>query len=228
MLRTALRRLLRLFFAVFTRLDVQGLENIPSKGSGIMASNHLAIMDAPLVFSLLEREDATSLVADSYQDHPLIRWVVIIAQGIWINREEEDLQAMRQARNYLRDGGLLGIAPEGTRSDTGALMPAKTGAAYLADRARGLPLIPFSIAGTEKVFAELGHLRRPRIRVRIGEAFTLPPVDRRDRDASLERNTDEIMCRIAAMLPPEYRGAYAEHPRLSELLGGNPKGVSRS
>ena len=58
--------------------------------------------------------------------------------------------------------------------------------------------------------------------LRVGEPFRLPPVDRKDREASLQRNTDEIMCRIAAMIPPEYWGVYANHPRLKELLKESP------
>jgi 1-acyl-sn-glycerol-3-phosphate acyltransferase len=218
MLRTALYFIVRLFFAVFTRLEVQGVEVIPTEGAAILVSNHLGIMDAPLIFALLKRKDATSLVADTYQRQPFIRWVVNTVQGIWINREDADLHALRQARNFLQNGGLLGIAPEGTRSRTGVLMPAKTGAAYLADKVQGVRLIPAAIWGTEKLFSKLAGFHRPPVHVCIGEPFTLPPLERQDRSASLQRNTDEIMCRIAVMLPPEYRGVYADHPRLHELL----------
>jgi 1-acyl-sn-glycerol-3-phosphate acyltransferase len=175
-------------------------------------------MDAPLIFSVLERQDATGLVGDSYKRHPIIRWVVMIVDGIWIDRDGADLGALREARQMLQGGGLLGIAPEGTRSKTGALICAKTGAAYLADMAGGVPVIPIAITGTEKLFKELARLRRPSISIRFGEAFNLPPLDRRDRATTLERNTDEIMCHIATLLPPVYRGVYAEKPRLVELL----------
>ncbi len=222
MLRAVLRCIVRLFFAVFTRVDLLGLENIPSQGGAILATNHLGIMDSPLLFMLLDRDDVSGLVADTYKERLFFRWIVCIVDGIWINRGEPDLRALREARDYLHAGGLLGIAPEGTRSRTGVLRPAKTGVAYLADKAR-VPLVPIAISGTEKLFAELTRLRRPRLRVRIGEMFSLAPLDRRDRAASLERNTDEIMCRIAVMLPPEYRGAYANHPCLQELLENPPE-----
>ena len=73
----------------------------------------------------------------------------------------------------------------------------------------------------EKVFHELKRFRRPRVTIRYGELFHLPSLDRGDRSNSLKRNTDEIMCRIAALLPPAYRGFYTKHPRLQELLAGN-------
>jgi 1-acyl-sn-glycerol-3-phosphate acyltransferase len=222
MLRAVFRCIIRLLFALFTRVDVQGLENIPSQGGAILAANHLGIMDSPLLFMLLERDDVTGLVADTYKDKLFFRWIVWIVDGIWINRGEPDLRALRQARDYLQSGGLLGIAPEGTRSRTGVLMPAKTGVAYLADKA-GVPLVPIAISATEKLFQELKRLRRPRLRVRVGEPFSLPPLERRDRAAALERNTEEIMCRIAVMLPPEYHGAYANHACLQELLENAPE-----
>jgi 1-acyl-sn-glycerol-3-phosphate acyltransferase len=65
------------------------------------------------------------------------------------------------------------------------------------------------------------RLARPHLYVRFGTPFTLPLLDRKSREASLQCNTDEIMCRIAAMLPEMYRGVYAQHPRLKELLANH-------
>lgn len=127
---------------------------------------------------------------------------------------------MRAAREYLNLGGDLGVAPEGTRCHTGGLMSAKTGAAYLANLT-SVPIIPFAITGTDTAVSKLKQIHRPLLKVRIGDPFTLPPIDRCDRNMLLERYTDEIMCRIAAMLPAEYRGIYSDHPRLREILPKN-------
>jgi 1-acyl-sn-glycerol-3-phosphate acyltransferase len=89
--------------------------------------------------------------------------------------------------------------------------------AYLADRA-GVPIIPVGVTGTWRAVPKVLLLQRPRITVRFGKPFTLQPLTRENRSAALQNNTDEIMARIAALLPPEYRGVYAEHPRLLELL----------
>ena len=204
---------IRLLFKTLARVEVVGLENVPAQGGGILAANHMSRIDPPLVRVTVPRQDVTALVADSYKKFPPIRWLVDVVDGIWINRQEADLRALRQARDFLKQGGLLGIAPEGTRSKVGALLPAKTGTAYLADKA-GVPIIPIAISGSEKAFRELVRLRRPRLRIEYGEPFMLPPLERGDRDASLQRNTDEIMLHIAAMLPPQYWGAYRDHPRL--------------
>jgi 1-acyl-sn-glycerol-3-phosphate acyltransferase len=218
MLLNIVRYILRFLFAVLTRTQACGLENIPVEGGAILAANHLSRLDAPLVFIHIERQDLTGLVADTYQKKPFFRWLINTAHGIWINRQEADLQALREARQYLQAGGLLGIAPEGTRSRTGALIPAKTGVAYLADKA-SVPIVPIAIYGSEIAVRDMLRLRRPRITIHFGHPFLLPPLQRGDRSASLQRNTDEIMCRIAAMLPPQYHGVYANHPRLGEFSG---------
>jgi len=216
MLRAIIRSIIRFLFALLSRLDVQGLENIPPVGAGILAANHLGRLDSPLVFATVQRTDITSLVADKYQNNLLVRLLVNAVHGIWINREQADFRALRLALDYIESGRLLGIAPEGTRSKTGALMPAKTGVAYLASRA-DVFILPTGIWGTETAMSRLGHLRRPKIYIRFGEPFHLPALERGDRSVALQKNTDEIMCHIAALLPSQYWGVYAEHPRLKEL-----------
>ena len=91
--------------------------------------------------------------------------------------------------------------------------------AYLALKA-GLPIIPVGVTGTEDrlVVERLKHFKKSEIEIIIGQPFNLPPIRRKDHDATLKQYTDEIMCRIGALLPEKYRGVYAEHPRLKELL----------
>jgi 1-acyl-sn-glycerol-3-phosphate acyltransferase len=216
-IRSILRWTLRLIFTVFSHVNVIGQENVPPQGGILLAINHLSRIDPPLVYYLVQRDDASALVADSYRKNPPLRLLIHVVGGIWINREEADFSALRAARAHLQAGGLLGVAPEGTRSHTRALIPAKTGIAYLADKAR-VPVLPAAIHGTETAFEQLFRLRRPDITVQFGEPFTLPPIDRQEREACLQRNTDEIMCRIALKLPVQYWGVYAGQPRLQELL----------
>jgi 1-acyl-sn-glycerol-3-phosphate acyltransferase len=221
MMLIVLSSVIRFLFAVLARVEVEGLENVPRQGGAILAANHLGRLDSPLVYTVVRRDNLTGLVAEKYQNKPFFRWLVNLVGGIWINRQQADFRALREAREYLQQGGMLGIAPEGTRSTTGALTPAKTGVAYLADKA-DVPIIPVGITGTEKAFHELFRLRRPRLKVRFGRPFKLPPLKRDDRSGSLKQNTDEIMCQIAFLLPLAYRGAYTGHPRLQELESNLP------
>lgn len=217
MLRTLIRSIVRIFLNVLSTIEVIGLENIPQKGGAIIAGNHLGRMDAALGFIVIEREDASSLVAEKYRKWIFYRLLIDGVGGIWINQDSADFQALRVASDFLQSGGVLGIAPEGTRSRTGALIRAKTGVAYLAEKAQ-VPIVPVAITGTENFFQDLVRLHRPHLVIRFGEPFRLPRMDSSNRSESLRRNTDEIMCRIAAMLPEKYWGVYAGHPRLGELL----------
>lgn len=211
MLRAVLHWIVWILFRVIGRVEAVGVENVPSQGPAILASNHLHLFDAPLIFSLVERKDLVALVGHTHRKIWWLRWLVESTGGIWINRDTADLPALRSARKHLERGGLLGIAPEGTRSRTGALNPAKTGAAFLADKA-GVAIVPVAIWGTETIPAQLRRLRRARISIRFGEPFYLPPLDHGDRSEALQRNTDEMMHRIAVMLPESYRGVYRDLP----------------
>jgi 1-acyl-sn-glycerol-3-phosphate acyltransferase len=161
------------------------------------------------------------IVAEKYRKIPMIPWFVKQLDGIWVDRYNADFGAVRETLNRLKKGGVLVLAPEGTRSPTGSLQKAREGASYLAAKAE-VPILPVALVGSEdaNVMAHLRRFKRAEITIRVGKAFRLPPVPKKDRDAALEAYTDEIMCQIAALLPPEKHGDYAHHPRLKELLEG--------
>jgi 1-acyl-sn-glycerol-3-phosphate acyltransferase len=119
----------------------------------------------------------------------------------------------------MEENHILVIAPEGTRSRTGSLIEAKPGASYLATKLHR-PIVPVGITGTEDqgLLVNLKKFRRGHITVTAGQPFMLSPLPRENRDEVLKQYTDEIMCHIAALLPEKYRGVYANHPRLKELL----------
>lgn len=222
MVRDTLRLALHFLFRTLTRLEVVGEENIPTSGGCLLALNHLSRLDAPLVFAILKRKDSTGLVADKYKNYPIFNWVVETAQGIWLDRDNPDFGALRAAVKFLRAGGVIGIAPEGTRSNTQSLMAPKPGVAFLAVKAN-VPIVPIAISGTEKTMHEMVRFRRSRIRVEFGKPFELaiPSRKDKDKDAALNQAADEIMCQIARYLAPQYWGVYTDHPRLKELLAEN-------
>ncbi|MFH2039501.1 MAG: lysophospholipid acyltransferase family protein, partial [Chloroflexota bacterium] len=127
--------------------------------------------------------------------------------------------AMKEILRRLKAGGLLAIAPEGTRSKSEALQEGKPGVAFLASKVN-IPIIPVALTGTEDriIKDNLKHFRRSHIIIQVGKPFNLPAINNKDRETSLHMATDEIMCQIAAMLPEKYRGFYSEHQRLKELL----------
>ncbi len=212
-----LRWIFNLLFSVLARRDIAGLENLPREGPYILAANHLSRLDLALVYGLIGDKRITGWAAEKYERHPFFGLLLRMGGGIFIRRGEVDRGALQAAVEWLRAGKVFGMSPEGMRSSTRALIRAKTGAAYLVNET-GVPVVPIALTGTEHALPTLVRLRRPRVSVRFGKPLRLPAVDPNDRMAALRRNTDEIMCQIAAMLPPEYRGVYADHPRLRELL----------
>jgi 1-acyl-sn-glycerol-3-phosphate acyltransferase len=214
-----IRFLIRLLFNIIARVDVTGYEYLPKNTSFVIATNHLGIVDVPIAYYALDRWDMFVLIADKWQDVPLFRWVGKYFNFIFIDRYNADIKALRKVISLMEQNNILVIAPEGTRSRTGALIEAKAGVSYLASKLNR-PIVPVAITGTEdkNLFGNLKRLRRAHITVSAGPAFMLPPLPRDNRDAVLKQYTDEIMCRIAAILPEKYRGVYAAHPRLKELL----------
>lgn len=206
-------------FALKLLCDVhmQGQEKIPRSGAAIVAINHLGFLDPAVGFAAIRRPDLTGWVADKHKKNPLYSYFIRSANGIWLDRENVDMTALRKALQALKEGRIFGLAPEGTRSPTRAMLPAKEGASYLAISS-GAPIYPMAITGTEDSAGDWLRLRKPRITLKVGEPFTLPPFKPGDRQEAMARGTDEVMCRIAVMLPEKYRGVYADHPRLKELL----------
>lgn len=217
MKQETLRSVVAFLIKALTRTRFFGTEYVPTKGALIIATNHMHYMDIPLLFINPVRKDLTALVTTKYQHHWFIRWFCDTAGGIWINRDIADFTAMQAATKALKEGKALGISPEGTRSKTAQLLKAKPGTVLLALK-QDVPIVPVAITGTENAFRRIFTLQRPKISVRFGAAFHLKQVDPAEREKKYELYTDEIMCRIAALMPEKYWGYYRNHPRLKELL----------
>jgi len=218
-MRNFIRWLIRLIFNLIARVEVRGYEYLPKEGSFVITTNHLGIVDVPIAFYALDRWDMFVMIGEKWQNVGLFRWVGKYFNFVFIDRFNPDIKTLRKVISLMEENNILVIAPEGTRSRTGALIEAKPGASYLATKLNR-PIVPVGITGTEDqaLLGNLKKLRRGYVTVTAGPAFTLPPFPRENRDEALKKYTDEIMCHIAALLPEKYRGVYANHPRLKELL----------
>ncbi len=213
------RALIAVILRSTSKIEPIDFENIPAQGSCILASNHLGRLDALLVYLLVPRTDIIMTVAEKYQKVGFFRWAAKHLDAIFIDRFNADIKSLLTVLKRLKNGELYVIAPEGTRSKTEALIEGQPGTAYIAAKT-GAPVIPVALTGTEDrlVMNNLRKLRRSPVRVRVGKPFIIAPLDRSNRDADLTAKTDEIMCQIAALLPPSYHGVYADHPRMKELI----------
>lgn len=206
-----------IFFKLFTRVEKKGLENIPKEGGAIIAINHPGRAEIFLAFTMTQRKDVTGLVAEKYEDIWITRMLIHWIDGIFLDRFNPDIHALRSALDYLKRGWILGVAPEGTRSPTPAMQEAKPGIAYLAAKS-GVPVVPAGAVVPRESLRQILKFKKPPIQIHFGAPFFLPPLTGKDKDAQLKAGTDEIMCQIAALLPEDMHGYYADHPRLKELL----------
>jgi 1-acyl-sn-glycerol-3-phosphate acyltransferase len=222
-MRNLIRWVIRLLINIIASVEIHNLDRLPPTGAYVIATNHLGLLDAVMLFYGLDRWDVFIPTAEKRQEKAFFRWLGKYLNFVFIDRFNPDLKAMRRIIKLMEEGNILVIAPEGTRSHTGSLQEGKPGVSYLAAKLNR-PIVPGALIGTEdeRIIDNLKHLRRSRITGFVGEPFSLPPLPMKERDAALKADTDEIMCRIAVLLPPQYRGVYADHPRLKELLAESP------
>lgn len=218
-MRNFLRWLIIHILDLIADVSAVGLENFPEHGAYIAATNHIGFLDITLFHYHFNRYDMFIPVAEKWEKSSWIRLIAKNLNFVFIDRYNPDLKALRKMMNLMEEGKSLVIAPEGTRSRTGSLAEAKAGVAFLAARS-GFPVIPVGITGTEdkQVLTNLRQFKRSKIALTIGKPFVVAPLPHGDKDAALKERTDEIMCRIAALLPEKYRGVYAEHPKTHEYL----------
>ena len=205
-----IRGVIRFLVRNLTRLEVQGREQVPDRGPYILVVNHLHWLDSPVILTVLPHP-ARVFAGEKWTRRFLIGFLLHSVNAIFVKRGEVDRKALREALATIQAGGVLGMAPEGTRSKTGGLQRGRSGAAYLAFHS-GARLVPAACTGQEHVVSSWFHLRRARVRVVFGPPFDPPPVEGKVTTADLDSFTEEIMHRLAALLPPEYRGVYADVP----------------
>ncbi len=203
------KSVLRVLLRLLTHYEVTGEQNLPAGGPLLLVFNHLAWWDAPVAMATLPWR-MTAMALKDLQRVPLTSQVLSLAGSIWVDRGRYDREALRQALAVLKAGGVLGIAPEGRMSVTGALERGKTGPVFIARKA-DVPILPVGLTGTEKFLGEWRRLRRPHLTVNIGPVFRLPERGgHASRKEERQADADFIMERLAELLPPEYRGVYAD------------------
>jgi 1-acyl-sn-glycerol-3-phosphate acyltransferase len=199
------KTILRGFFGRDLRVDPS--TEFPKEGPLLVVSNHLSNID-PFLFGGYAPGALYCITKRELFSNPFVSWIMAGCNCFPVDRGAADRQAMRTALDALSRRGRLLIFLEGTRSATPGMRRAEAGAGFLARRS-GARILPVAIWGTEAALGRGRKLpKRVPIRMRYGPMFTLPdraPGERRDDQAI----ADLIGSRIAALLPPAYRGVYA-------------------
>ncbi len=208
-LRSILRPVFRVVFHLLSNVEIKGRENIPTSGSYLIVINHVSLFEPPFVLAFWPVAPEAAGAVDLW-DRVGQSSLARLYGGIQVHRGEYDRELIDTLLNVLRSGFPLLIAPEGGRSHSIGMRRAMPGAAFLVDQA-DVPVVPVGICGTSDDFLKKAmELKRPKIEMRIGKPFRLPPIQGKgeSRRAARQRNADQIMVRICELLPEQYHGFY--------------------
>jgi 1-acyl-sn-glycerol-3-phosphate acyltransferase len=192
------------------RIDgAEKLDSIPDQGPLILVTNHINFLEIPVLRKHLRSRRVIGLAKAEAWANPLLRKLFDIWEAIPVHRGENDIHALRRALAALKEGRILGLAPEGTRSRDGQLQRGKTGVVTIALRS-GAPLLPLVFWGGERLKDSLKRLRRTPFHFNVGKPFRILAEGIRVTSEIRQEIADEIMIQLALLLPESYRGAYAD------------------
>lgn len=211
LMRPILRPLFRTIFRILGRVKITGVENVPLKQAYAVAMNHISIFDPPLLVSFWPETAEVIGAADVFEKKgqgPILKLYGVIP----VHRGDYDRTLLDTILRVLKARRPLVIAPEGGRSHQPGLRHAMPGVGYIIEHAN-VPIVPVGLVGTTDDFWQ--HAKRgekPQLEIRIGKPIRFPPMFEKgaQRREARQKYADLVMSYIAGLLPPEYRGVYAD------------------
>jgi 1-acyl-sn-glycerol-3-phosphate acyltransferase len=208
----------RSFVGLGGDIRVEGAHNVPTTGSAIVVCNHTKGHDYFPLGSAAPRQIFFMVKEEAFLWNKWLGKFLTEAGCFPVNRGAGDLAALQSAADVVNAGRLLGMFPEGHRSEDGTLQRGLTGATRVALMTRA-PIVPAAVIGAEAGIRNFPRFwKRPRVTVRFGEPFMLEG-DVNDR-RSISTGTRRIMTEIALLLPPEMRGKWTAEAAEAEALRG--------
>ncbi|MDQ3249806.1 MAG: 1-acyl-sn-glycerol-3-phosphate acyltransferase [Chloroflexota bacterium] len=211
-----LYRLITLLRPLFCTLQVEGRHHVPTQGGCVLVCNHSMGPDYVVLGYASPRQVYYMAKMEIFAWHPLLT-KVLVAVGVFpVHRGQSDLGAIQGAVDLVRNGHVVGMFPEGTRSRTGKLQRGKSGAVRIAMHA-GAPVVPAVVLNAHQVVRGVGRWwPRPTVIVRFGKPIYLSG-DAGD-SQNAHDNTEKVMAAMAALLPPELRGEYIKLDKTDQAI----------
>lgn len=194
--------------SLLCRIGDADLAKVPRQGPLIVITNHVGLVEIPILYTRLLPRPVTGFVAAERWQNPALRWLLDTSGAIPLHRGEADLTALRQGLERLAAGHIVMIFPEGTRSYDGRLQKAHAGVVFLAQQSGAL-VLPVVHYGSERLGDNLRRLRRTGFHIVVGQPFTFDAGGVKVTRQVRQQMADEAMYQMAALLPPAYRGEYA-------------------
>jgi 1-acyl-sn-glycerol-3-phosphate acyltransferase len=198
---------LRAVTDTFLRIYDEELAKIPEKGPLIFVINHINIFEIPVLYTRLQPRKVTAFVRHDAWD-TMFAPILNFWRAIPVQRGKPDLAAFRRGVEMLDEGYLLGLAPEGTRSNHGRLQEAHPGVVLLAMKSNA-PIYPVACYGHEKYRQEIKRLRRAEFNIKVGSPFRLNACGQKVDAQIRKRMLEAIMYQLVKLMPSQYAGLYA-------------------
>lgn len=207
---------------IFCRLRCEGRENFPLHGGCVVTCNHTMGPDFLVVSYVSPRQIYFMVKAEMMERNRALGNFLRYNGSFSIRRGETDMEAIEHAIHLVKDGKVLGMFPEGTRSRTGKMQKARSGAARIATIAQA-PVVPAVVINSEPIFQRANYLSlKPRVEVTIRIGEPLPPPQDPDDSRALRSYIRLISDTMNAMLPEERRTEATRRPNSTE---GDKEGV---
>lgn len=213
---------LRGFFRVTCRINLKELEKIPQEGPLLMLVNHTYVLDGPMLYVFLQPRNLLAMAKKELWDNRFLAWVMNSWRSIPVDRGNMGRETMEACLKVLDRKEILGMAPEGTRSKDETLQQGKSGIAFIAHK-KDAPMIPVVILGFSNFSKNIKRLRRTPITIAVGEPFEIIQKGGRVDAATRDALMDEIMLRMAKLMPEQKRGFYQGRPLEFSLTREIPK-----
>jgi 1-acyl-sn-glycerol-3-phosphate acyltransferase len=190
--------------------EIVGLENLPKKGPYIVASNHESYFDF-ICFWAVSPHQIQYLAAEKFYDSPFWRPIMVATGQIKVERKSNDKKKVHEQAHYiLKNKGVLGIFPEGTRSRSGEIGKAYHGVTRFALEAK-VPIVPVGMIGTYDILPP--HKNFPALKqckIKISPPINHSEHYEQEHTKELLRHlTDNLMLHIANLVNKEYRHHYS-------------------
>ncbi|MCC6148094.1 MAG: 1-acyl-sn-glycerol-3-phosphate acyltransferase [Anaerolineaceae bacterium] len=211
----AVNTILFLLTGLLCRMDAAELARIPQRGPLILIGNHINFLEVPTLFTRIWPRPVAGFSKVETWYNPFKAFLFNIWGGVPLHRGEADLEAFRTAEKILQAGKIFVISPEGTRSGDGRLQKGHPGATLLAVRS-GAPVMPLAFYGSENFWNNIKKLKRTDFHVRVGNPFWVETHGQGLSREVREQATREMMHQLAALLPSENRGVYADMENATE------------
>ena len=201
--------LLRTFFRLFFRIDRSELAKVPQAGPLLMMVNHTSNLEGPMLYAFLQPRPLHALAKQELWEQKFMAYLMNMWKSIPVDRQNMGRSTMDACFKVLEDRHILAIAPEGTRSKDGNLQEGKGGVAFIAHK-KDVPMIPVAVMGFPSFSKNIKRLRRTVITIKVGEVFEIIQKGGRIDADTRQALADEIMMRLAVMMPNEMRGHYKD------------------